>query len=70
MSQMQYRASEGESTEATGSPHNLNDCKDKATAKFVERAPMVVNPEATGDGPKNNPGIPADSMIKSGVEKR
>jgi len=55
----------GSLEDADGSPHNLHGCKDRASARFEQRAPFVVNPNATGDGKKNNPGIP-DTGLKSG----
>jgi hypothetical protein len=68
--QNQYRGSESDATEATGSPHNLNGCKDRVSASFQQRAPFVVNPNATGDGAKNNPGIPVDHAMKASIDKR
>lgn len=40
------------------------------SASFQQRAAMVVNPNATGDGKKNNPGIGVDHTTKDGVDKR
>ena len=58
MGQEQYKASEGMEKDGEGSPHNLHELKDRVSAKFQQRAPMVVNPGATGDGAKSNPGRP------------
>ena len=58
MGQMQPKESEGRREEGEGSPHNLHELKDRVSAKFQQRAPMVVNPGATGDGAKGNPGKP------------
>ena len=33
---------------------------DRVKANFQARANMVVNPNAMGEGPKGNPGIPVD----------
>ncbi len=49
---------EGKGTNATGSPHNPNNLKDRVGASFQQKSSNVVNPKATGTGSKGNPGRP------------
>jgi hypothetical protein len=58
MGQNQPKESEGKRTEATGSPHNPNNLKDRVGASFQQKSANVVNPNATGTGSKGNPGKP------------
>lgn len=58
MGQQQNREPEGKRTEATGSPYNRNNLKDRAGAKFGNE--HEVNPAygKGGSGKQSNPGKP------------